>query len=102
MWLKLLASLCWTVCLTDWETGNSLLFQHSFLASAKFHKHSKHILQCQSNYCGAELACPFEVEGVVQAVFHEKLDPATLSTCSAYHNTVGQQGGIFSCLATLA
>ena len=80
----------------------SLLFQHSFLASAKFHEHSEHILQCQSNYCGAELACPFEVEGVVQAVFHEKLDFATLSTCSAYHNTVRQQGGIFSCLATLA
>ena len=40
--------------------------------------------------------------GNVQAVFHEKLDLATLSTHSAYHNTVGQQGGIFSCLATLA
>ena len=40
----------------------SLLFQHSFLASTKFHEHSKHILQCQYNYCGAELACPFEVE----------------------------------------
>ena len=79
----------------------SLLFQHSFLASTKFHEHSEHILQCQCNYYGAELPCPFEVEGV-QAVFHEKLDPATLSTRSAYHNTVGQQGGIFSCLATLA
>ena len=34
-------------------------------------------------------------EGVLQAVHHRKLDPATLSTRLAHHNTVGQQGALF-------
>ena len=33
MWLKLLASLCWTVCLTDWTTRNKVSYfsTHSWL-----------------------------------------------------------------------
>ena len=85
-----------------YNAKQSLLFQHSFLASTKFHEHGEHILQCQCDYCRAELACPIEVKGVLQAVRHGKVDPTTLSTRFAHHNTVGQQGAMFYCWATLA
>ena len=78
-----------------YNVKQSLLFQHSFLASTKFLEDGECILQCQCDYCGAAIAYPFEVKGVLRAVRHGKLDPSTLSIRFAHHNTVGQQGGHF-------
>ena len=87
-----------------YNVKQSVLFQHSFLANTVtvFLEHGEHILKCQCDYCGADLTCSFEVKRVLQAVHHGKLDPATLLTRFAHHNMVGQQGGTFSCRATLA
>ena len=62
---------------------------------------AKHILQCQCKYCGAAIAYPFKVKGVLLAVRRGKLDPATLSIHFAHHDMVGQQAGIFSFQAIL-
>ena len=101
MWLKLLATLCWTVCLTDWTTRNKVSYfsTHSWLVQ---NFTSTANTSSNANVTTVELSWHVLSKWKCTSCFPRKLDPATLSTRSAYHNTVGQQGGIFSCLATLA
>ena len=75
MWLKLLASLCWTVCLTDWTTRNKVSYfsTHSWLVQ---NFTSTANTSSNANVTTVELSWHVLSKWVVQAVFQEQLDPA--------------------------
>ena len=83
MWFKILSSLCWAICLADCAMRNKVSYfsPHSW-PMQNFTSTGEPILQCQCEYCAAELACPFEIKRVIKAYsrewmtheFHDSID----------------------------